>query len=92
MDTTKKISIRIPQDRYQLFMVKAEGLKMTCSEYVNTLIQNDLRDNGIVLNQRELIRAMCSISTYINHLAEHYPEDEDVRGLKGEVRALWPIL
>lgn len=92
MDTTKKISIRIPHDRYTESKEKAEKLNMTYSEYVNNLIQNDLRDNGIILNQRKVIRGMSLMSTYINHLAGHYPGDEDVRGLKTEVRAIWGIL
>ena len=46
---------------------------MTQSEYLNTLIENDLKDNKVVLNQKELICVISRISTCINHLGEKYP-------------------
>ncbi len=92
MEKTKKISIRCPQDRYIKSKEKAEKLNLSHSEYINILIENDLRENEIVLNQREIIRGMCRISTHINHLAENYPKDEDVRALKEEVYSTWRIL
>jgi hypothetical protein len=92
MEVTKKITIRCPQDRYINLKEKLEKLNMTQSEYLNTLIENDLKDNNIVLNQKELICAISRISTCINHLGENYPEDEDVRELKEEVRSSWRIL
>lgn len=91
METTKKISIRCPQERYIKFKERAEKLNMNHSEYLNILIENDLRDNGIVLNQKEIIRGMCRISTHINHLAENYPKDEEVKAIKEEVRLTWRI-
>ncbi|WP_312432420.1 hypothetical protein [Lacrimispora sp.] len=92
MEVTKKITIRCPQDRYINLKEKLEKLNMTQSEYLNTLIENDLKDNNVVLNQKELICGISRISTHINDLVEKYPDDEDVRALKKEVRSSWQIL
>lgn len=87
-----KVSFRCKQDQYERSREKAEQANMTYSEYINYLIDNDLRDNGSVLHKKAIIQSLGTISTYINHLAESYPEDGDVRGLKEETRKLWPIL
>ena len=52
MEVTKKITIRCPLDRYINLKEKLEKLNMTQSEYLNTLIENDLKDNNVVLNQK----------------------------------------
>lgn len=92
MEATKKITIRCPHDRYISMKEKLEKLNMTQSEYLNILIENDLKDNEVVLNQKELICAISRISTCINHLGEKYSDDEDVRALKEEVHSSWQIL
>lgn len=55
MKTMKKISIRCLAGKIYKFKEKAEKLNMTHWEYRNLLIENDLRDDGIVLNQKEII-------------------------------------
>lgn len=92
METTKKISFRCPQDRYMRSAERAKELNMTYSEYMNTLIENDLKDNKFVLNHKELICGISRLSTCINYLGEKYSEDEDVRVLKEEARSVWRIL
>lgn len=91
MGITKKVSFRCPENMYEASKDKAIKLNMTQSDYLNALIENDLRGNGLVINQRALIQVMCNLSTDINILAERYPEDECLRDLKEGAKLAWQI-